>query len=177
MTKTITLKDILTTQPYNFNPKEHLPEDWTGSIFDWLYDSRFTIEQRIVAATQFPIVTPAVGNLFALWCIDSVKEYLTPKQIEFRNSLENFITGSISSDELDKMWNEAWDYNSYDEEENYGLMLCVIQSFRGALCQQDPGMCAFCDIRDAHKYVGTFQKFETQALEKLIELFREVGDE
>jgi hypothetical protein len=38
-------------------------------------------------------------------------------------------------------------------------------------------MCAFCDIRDAHKDVGTFQKFETQALEKLIELFREVGDE
>jgi len=177
MIKTITLKDILTTQPLNFNPKQHLPEDWSGSIFDWLYDSRFTIEQRILTATQFPIITPAVGNLFALWCLDSVKEYLTPRQVEFRDSLESFITGMISSDDLDRVWSQAWDYDEYDEQETFGIMRCIVESFRGALCQQDPGMCAFCDIRDAHKYVGTLQKFETQALEKLIELYREVGDE
>jgi hypothetical protein len=177
MTKTITLKDIIRTQPFNYNPRQHLAEDWSGSIITWLKDDRFKIEERIVAATKHPIVPESIGNLFALWCIDSAKEYLTKRQVKYRDAFAAYIDGNLSADDIDKVCNEAWEYDEYDDKETYGIMRCLVACFRSTLCLEEPGMCAFLDIRDAHRCVGTLHKFDTQALEKLIELFREVGDE
>ena len=106
--KVITCSAIRDHKPC-YDPTRHLPEDYSGSVVDFLRQEQIPAADRIWVAKYF--VTDKTNRLFAVWCARQALALVSnpdPRSIAACDVAERLANGEATEAELSAAREAAW---------------------------------------------------------------------
>ena len=102
--KTFTIEDIRSWDHPCYDPIEHLPKDWSGTVIDILKHEAIPAQDKIWVVCRENLISARTLRMFAVFCAREALSLIKdpdPRSIAACDTAERFANGLAGQGELD----------------------------------------------------------------------------